>query len=240
MVQISKKQQILRESALFGLLHRMDQGFRSRKPFERFKKYIAKGLPPGIELPDDKILGYLYERAIEARADRAWVTAIPKIAKSKSWNAYMHWLDDTIRLAGEFVLILEAHDRLLPRADALQAKFVAHSVEHLRCRLLEINDIDGMAGQATKMKTNEAALRLARIGMNRTLQKNCPDLNGIQRAEVIALAVEAAGLKEEDTTGAVSRQLSRVRGRKKERDSQVQPRNRPKRGTRSLRAKTRK
>lgn len=240
MVQISKKQQILRESALFGLLHRMDQGFRSRTPFEQFKEYIANGLPPGIELPDDKILSYLYERAIEARADSAWVTEIPKIVKSKSWKAHMDWLDDTIRLAGEFVPILEAKDRLLPRADALQAKFVAQSVERLRCRLLEIHDIDKGTRQATKMKTEEAALRLARVGMNRTLQKNCPDLNGDQRADVIKLAAEAIGLKKEDTTGAIIRQLSRVHGRKKKIDARVQPRSRPKRGTRFPRAKTRK
>ena len=56
-------------------------------------------------------------------------------------------------------------------------------------------------------------------------------------ADLIRLAVEAAGLKEEDTTGAVSRQLSRVRGRKKK---IVKPRSRPKRGTRLLRARTRK
>jgi hypothetical protein len=222
MAQISKKQQILRESALFGLLHRIDEGLRSRTPFEQFKQYIAEGLPRGIELPDDKILGYLYDRAIEARADRAWVTAIPKIARSKSWNAHMDWLDNTIRLAGEFVLILDANDRLLPRADALQAKFVAHSVERFQCRLVEIHDVDRRTGQATKIKTNEGALRLARIGMDRTLRKNCPDLNGDRRADVIKLAVEAAGLKEEETTDAIIRQLSRVRRRKKKIEARVQ------------------
>jgi len=87
------------------------------------------------------------------------------------------------------------------------------------------------------MKTEEAALRLARIGMNRTLRKNCPNLNGDQRADFIKLAVEAAGLKEEETTGAIIRQLSRVHGRKKK---IVQPRSRSKRGTRLLRAKARK
>jgi hypothetical protein len=131
MVQISKKQQILRESALFGLLYRMDQDFRSSKPFEQFKQYIAEGLPPGIELPDDKILGYLYERAIEARADTAWVTEIPRMTKSKSWKAHMDWLNDTTSLARKFLLSLETNDRLLPSADALQAKFVAQSVERL-------------------------------------------------------------------------------------------------------------
>jgi hypothetical protein len=240
MVQISKKQQILRESALFGLLHRIDEGLRSRTPFERFKKDIADGLLPGVELPDDKILGYLYDRAIEARADRAWVTAIPKIAKAESWKAHMHWLEDTTRLARKFLLSLETNDRLLPRADALQAKFVAHSVERFQCRLVEIHDVDRRTGQATKIKTNEGALRLARIGMDRTLRKNCPDLNGDRRADVIKLAVEAAGLKEEETTDAIIRQLSRVRRRKKKVDARVQPRSRAKRGTRLLRGKTRK
>jgi hypothetical protein len=59
-------------------------------------------------------------------------------------------------------------------------------------------------------------------------------------ADLIRLAVEAAGLKKEDTTGAVIRQLSRVRERKKKIDARVQLSGHPKRGTRSLRARTRK
>ena len=90
------------------------------------------------------------------------------------------------------------------------------------------------------MKTNEAALRLARVGMNRTLQKNCPERNGEQRADVIKLAVEATGLKEEETTSAIIRQWSRVHGRRKKIDARVQPRGRSKRETRFLHAMTRK
>jgi hypothetical protein len=240
MVQIPEKHQILWETALFGLLYRINQGLRSRTPFEEFKKYIAKGLPPGIELPGDKTLDHLYERATDANADRVWIRAIHKIAKSKSWKEHMDRLDAAIIPAQQLVLILKTNDRLLPKRDAQQAKLVARSVERLRGRFCEIRRWDKRLDQVSKTRNWNAALLQARVAMDRILQRDCSRLNQAQRADLIRLAVEAAGLKEVETMDAVARQLSRVRERKKKIDARVQPRSRPKRGTRFLRARTRK
>lgn len=240
MVQIPEKKLILWETALFRRLHRIDEGFRSKTPFEKFKKYIADGLLPGIELPDDKTLDHLYERATDANADRAWIRAIQKIAKSTSWKAHMDRLDAAIIPAQQLVLILKRNDRHLPKRDAQQAELVALSVGRLRGRLCEIRRWDERLDQVSKTRNWNAALCQARVAMDRILQRNCSQLNQARRADLIRLAVEAAGLKEMETTDAVTRQLGRVRERKKKIDARVQPRSRSKRGTRFHRAKTRK
>jgi hypothetical protein len=214
LVPAPEKQQTLRETFLFGLLNRMNQGLRARTPFEKFKKYIANELP-GVELPDDKTLSYLYERAFDANADRRWVKAMQKIAKSTSWKAHMDWLHDATEVARQLVVLLETSDRLLPRRDAQQARFVAQSVERLRCRLLEIYGLDKRGGAIAKARNWNSALRQARKGMSRALQTGPGSLNDAQRADVIRLAVEIAGLKPQDTIEAVVRQLHRVRAKSK-------------------------
>jgi hypothetical protein len=238
MIQVPEKHQILRETEVFGRVHQIDERFRSKTTFENFKRYIADGLLPGIELPDDRILGYLYERAIDAKTDRAWVRAIQKIARSKSWKEYMKWLDDTTSRARELVLILKTKPQRLPGRDKQQAKSLAQSLEDFRSRLLEIHRLERRASQIKEVSNKNASLKRARDGMDRTLRTNCPDLNGIQRAEVIAQAVEAIGLKKEDTRDATIRQLSRVHRRKKEIEARVRSKSRQNRRTLSLGAKT--
>jgi len=42
MVQIPKKQQFLRETAVFEPLHRIDADLREKTPFEKFKESLAE------------------------------------------------------------------------------------------------------------------------------------------------------------------------------------------------------
>jgi hypothetical protein len=212
---MADKQQYLREAMLFGLLYRMVQGFRARTPFEKFKKYIEKGLTdPERQLPGDGTLQSLYERAIDANADRFWVRALKGIAKSPAWRQHIAWLDGSIARSDALALLLETSDRLLLPADAKRVKAAAVAVKRLRGRLIELQRFGRRSNEVAKWQNWTASMRLARDRMNRTLQKNRPNLNQIQRIEVIRLAIEATGLKVEETTDAIERQLRRGRVRK--------------------------
>jgi hypothetical protein len=219
MVQISKKLQFLQETALFGLLHRIDRGLRAQKPFGEFKQYLAEqyeGVDANAELPEDKTLRDLYERAIDARTDRAWVKATRGTAKAKRFKDHLKWLKQTVSIADELISVLKSGDRLLLKRDARQVKLTARRVERLRHRLHEIHRWGMRFNEVAKTRNWNSALRQARDGMDRTLQKHCPNLNGAQRSEIVLLAVEAAGLKKEDTMDAILRQQNRVRRKKRD------------------------
>jgi hypothetical protein len=215
---VLQKQQILRETYLFGLNHRIYEGLRARTPFEEFSNSVAeafKAAYPEIDAPDGRTLRHLYERAFDASSDQWWFRAVKGIARSIAWKNHQRWLGEVIKLAGILAGTLDTVDaRLVRSRDVRWARSLSKSIERFRLRMVETHGFDKRLDDVAKLRNEKALLRQTRIGMNRTLLRNCPKLNAGQRVELIRLSTELATLKIVDTTDAVARQLHRHKAKK--------------------------
>ncbi len=208
-------QRILWKTEVYGLQHWIDKAVRAQITFAKFRDTIRERFAearPESDVPADSVLQSLYERAVEAKTDRLWLAGVRQINRSNEWKAHRDWLDKVIKRTRELEKVLGKGDsRPMSDSDARMVRSVAQSTNGLLGRLLEIQKWDQHLSDWAKVKNRSSSLRQLRFASDRILERNCPRLNKIQRAELGALVIEAAALRTEEMPEAVARQLRRRR-----------------------------
>jgi len=206
--------QILRDTVPFGQSYNLEMELDRRVPFEKFNTRVGIGFKhqyPEKPLPSIRTLQRLHQRVIDAHVARSWLLSVKRIAASTDYKSYRKWLDNVVTVGGELKALLNRPERLLPPRYAQTGRLVAASLSQLCTQLLYLEGYEQRLDGMKKVSTWNESLRRARVRMDEILKKDCPQLNGIQRAELIKLAEEAVHLKVEETTEAIERQLRRVR-----------------------------
>jgi hypothetical protein len=211
---LTTTQRRLRNTEVYGLLQRIEKAVRARVTFAKFRDSIRERFAttrPESEVPADSVLQLIYERAVEAKVDRLWLRRLQQIYRSSEWKTHRDWLDKSIKLTRELTKILRQGDsRPISSNDARKIESAAQSIEGLQRRLLGIQKWDQHLAAWAKVSYRNLSLKQLRLATDRILMKKCPSLNQTERAELIALVVETAGLKTEEMPEAVARQLRRT------------------------------
>jgi hypothetical protein len=206
--------QILRDTVPFGQSYNLEIELDRRVPFEKFNTRVGIGFKhqyPDKPLPSIRTLQRLRQRVIDAHVARSWLISVKRIAASADYKSYRKWLDNVIAVGGELKALLNRPERLLPPRYAQPGKVVAASLSQLHTQLFNLERYEQRLDGMKRGSNWNESLRRARMRMDEILKADCPQLNGIQRADLIKLAEEAVHLKVEDTTEAIERQLRRVR-----------------------------
>jgi hypothetical protein len=206
--------QLLRDTVPFGQSYNLEIELERRVPFEKFNTRVGIGFKhqyPEIPLPSIRTLQRLRQRVIDAHVARSWLRIVQRIAASADYKRYRKWLDKVTTIAGELRALLDRPERLLPQRYAQTGGIVSGSLSQLRTQLLYLERYEQRLDDLKKGSNWNESLRRARVRMDEILKADNPDLNGIQRADLIKLAEQAVSLKVDDTTDAIERQLRRVR-----------------------------
>ena len=205
---------MLRKTEVYGLQHRIDKAVQAQITFVKFRDSVRDRFAetfPEIDIPSERVLQFLYERAVEAKADRLWLRKLRQIKRSNEWKGHEAWLRRAIRQTRELSRTLtDADGRPMSVNDAAKVRSVAQSTAGLLRRLLEIQKWDEQLSEYAKKSYRSSTLKQLRFTSNRILGKHCPALNKTQCAELIALVVETAGLKSEEMPEAIARQFRRA------------------------------
>jgi hypothetical protein len=207
----SKTQQKLWETVPFGVLHWVDQRVRTRVAFKSFQDQVeetidAEHIPP----VEGKVIEYLYERALDARAELVWVPILQRIRKSSSWKSHQTGMERTIRAARQLEECAKQIDHrfLLPRVNRT-VSHIGTVCSRLTNTLAEIQSWNKRMELISRLNNKNEVLRSVRRAMNRTLKKYCPALSQKERACLVRVAVEAGKLKSEETIDAIEKVLGR-------------------------------
>jgi hypothetical protein len=205
---------MLRNTEVYGLQHRIDMAVQAQLTFLTFRDSIRDRFAeafPESDTPPERVLRFLYERAVEGKADRLWLRKLREIRGSNEWKAHKAWLRRAIQHTRELSRTLRDGDSRPTSVDDIRkVRSVAQSTAGLLRRLLEIQKWDERLSENAKISYRNSTLKQLRFASDRILRTHCSVLNKTQRAELIALVVETAGLKTEEMPETIARQFRRA------------------------------
>ena len=123
-------------------------------------------LPPYPEaiLPDDITLDFLYERLLDANAERLWVILAKKLSRSRAWKIHREWARETSKLANRLSMVLGARNPgFLPASYNKMASGLSVSIRRLTGKLRDLQRFDRRLDEIAETHNWNSSLRNARI-----------------------------------------------------------------------------
>lgn len=192
----------------FRILANVDNQIRSEIPLLEFESFIKKRCRHIMPL-SDKLLEYLYEKAVDAAGDLRQAEACTAEKKTKEWMPHRTWTAEAIAQVQQLHRNLEGTDSERISTDV--RKEIRKCLPRLR-RLAEAladqKSFDDRLELYAK-RTKTAVVRDARSAMCVTLEKHAPGLSRGERMELISASLEAIRLGDPVDADAIRRSLRR-------------------------------
>lgn len=192
----------------FRILANVDNQIRSGIPLLEFEAFIKKRCRHITPL-SDKLLEYLYEKAVDAAGDFRQAEACTAEKKTKEWMRHRTWTAEAIGQVQKLHRTLEAADSERLSTDV--RKQISKSLPRLRGfgkALADLKNFDDRLELYAK-RTKTAVVRDARSAMRAALEKHEPGLSPDERMELISASLEAIRLGKPVDADSIGRSLRR-------------------------------